>query len=523
MALFDKLSKLAGGISEGINNSVQKPDESTKSIHDNFTPNFGVGSKPFAFKEHALIFGEDEYKYSDILSIELESMPTQYINGVIRVKVSNGKKLILNFSYPQRERLIKALKFATKKIDSQNNRERKYKYILRSTNGSKLEVYEYYSELLYIHSGLTETNENLIIEHQHTDIKLDNSTEFENNVIIAHKDKDYVFPIESDDTVLANEIIDYINGIKSSSSFEMGKPAQTDNTWKNEKGTSRTFLLSGKTLEITPELDLYNTYRKQFLDLATECEDYAKKEYYKKVKDFRTFWTYFEEIYNYYRNIICDKAMEIIVSEGIWTVTRESFWKSYNYYNRSTLAVLEKLLEEMSKITKHKQEVAAGLMSLIPNVQGGGFGLKGAAKGIATATVFNIARDSVEAGVVSGSGNLNADEQEACYEIIESKALTLLFESMFNDFWGMHSVLAETLKKNKIQIWSYDKAKSEELDSIFKNLSNPNFPQDKALDVIIDVLANNPYNIEYHKYLRDKFGATEEVQLINEYFGYSEM
>jgi len=60
-------------------------------------------------------------------------------------------------------------------------------------------------------------------------------------------------------------------------------------------------------------------------------------------------------------------------------------------------------------------------------------------------------------------------------------------------------------------------------ENIFQNLTNPNFPQDKAVEIIISLILSNPYNPEYHKYLKNKFGDSEEVSAITNYFGFTDL
>ena len=53
-------------------------------------------------------------------------------------------------------------------------------------------------------------------------------------------------------------------------------------------------------------------------------------------------------------------------------------------------------------------------------------------------------------------------------------------------------------------------------------MSNPNFPQDKLLDVFLDILKTNPYKAEYHKFMISRFGENEETTAIKNYFGYTD-
>ena len=58
----------------------------------------------------------------------------------------------------------------------------------------------------------------------------------------------------------------------------------------------------------------------------------------------------------------------------------------------------------------------------MPNLVGGGFGIKGAAKGIAKATVFNLVRDGAESALV-GSMNISGTQKAELYGRIRQDIL----------------------------------------------------------------------------------------------------
>ena len=63
--------------------------------------------------------------------------------------------------------------------------------------------------------------------------------------------------------------------------------------------------------------------------------------------------------------------------------------------------------ESVELTVQANQNRVSTAMSFVPNLVGGGFGVKGAAKGIATATAFNLVRDGAEAGLLKGASQIN--------------------------------------------------------------------------------------------------------------------
>ena len=300
----------------------------------------------------------------------------------------------------------------------------------------------------------------------------------------------------------------------------MEYPTLAKNTWGNEQGVAREFSLNDQTLTVSEDMALHNMYRLKFYELAQECAECAKGEYMRRIRDLKTFVLYFGKINKFYRGILCDKAMEIIVASGIWTETRESFEKEYKLKYDDATGFMVLVGNQIKEVKQQKQEAVASMMSLVPNVEGGGFGLKGAVKGIAGAAAFNITRDAIEASAVAGADNIDEDEQAQIYEGVKSE-LQGLFDLMFNDYFRCYLTVVKILHKNRVPIWMFDEKKISEGNNIFKNLSNPNFPQEKAMEIIVSLLEQNPYNEEYHQYLRSKLGVTEEVEAIGKYFGVS--
>lgn len=96
-----------------------------------------------------------------------------------------------------------------------------------------------------------------------------------------------------------------------------------------------------------------------------------------------------------------------------------------------------------------------------------------------------------------------------------------LFNRVFCDYWNVFMTLVSCMAQNGKEIWISDPSAIQQAQNIMKNLTNPNFPQDKTTEVVIQILTTCPYNIDFQKMLITRFGNTEEVKSINDYFGYT--
>lgn len=77
---------------------------------------------------------------------------------------------------------------------------------------------------------------------------------------------------------------------------------------ENMKGCAREFPLFGQILRVPAEMDIFNTYRLMFRDLALDYTDQAETAYHANIHDFDSFIEFFMRIY--------DSKLEPLVKKG---------------------------------------------------------------------------------------------------------------------------------------------------------------------------------------------------------------
>ena len=271
-------------------------------------------------------------------------------------------------------------------------------------------------------------------------------------------------------------------------------------------------------LEVSENMDTFNTYRLRFRNIAIRYANEASVAYYANVYDLNTFMDFFPRIYTEKLGHIVQIAVDILILEGIWTITYDSFMQQHSTDYHLVVDDLETMANSIMLTAEANVQATAGLMSFIPNLVGGGFGFAGALKGIAGAAVFNIVRDGVEASALNSATKLKPAQQLELYQRINPQNL---LHNLFLDYWRVFLSLVNALNQNGQHIWWPDDESIGKSSNIFKNISNPNFPKDRVLGAILDIIKINPYNAEYHKFIISRFGETEEVAAINDYFGYT--
>ena len=533
--------------------SVSQTTEPNK-MYEEFVPMFGIG-KRFVFTESSLIFGNDEYKYSQLSPISLNTAGTDISQGVAQTTTETGVLLTLAYNHKDNGRFSVALTYANEQINKAHGITPDYKYLLQSPLGSKVEVYDDYITLYYMELNTTKGSENVdtarkafgmtgkgfagklasglgkaldsmggmanslkttakggitgtIIRFTNLSIRLDE------DILILNE---YAIPINQQDGDLAKEIIAYIEATIEAVKNEPSIPPIEQELWEPIKGEVRMFPLNGGILEISADMDMFNSYRLRFEELALKCANRAKARYQTKIRDFVSFVEFFPEIYGENLGPVIQRALDILISEGIWSVTYETLFEQHLNDFHLAFDDYNVLLESVELTIQQNQKAVAGVMSYVPNLVGGGFGVKGALKGVAMAGVFNAVRDGIENSAVKNAANIRPAQQAELYGRINPD---VLFTRMYTDYYNVLYSLIWTLNKNGHNIWWPRKDVDQQAKNIFCNLSNPNFPQERILSILIDLIKSNPYSPEYYDFALSRFGNSEEIIKIKEYFGY---
>ena len=294
-------------------------------------------------------------------------------------------------------------------------------------------------------------------------------------------------------------------------------PPIEEEFWEPVRGEVKKFSFYGKVFEVSENLDIFNSYRLKFRELAQKCANRAETEYKILVKDYRSFIEFFPEIYNGNLTPVIQKAVDMLISEEIWTITFESFFEQHITDFHLARDDYDVIIESTNLTAQANQQAIAGITSFVPNMVGGGFGFKNALKGMVKAEIFNAVRDGLENRALEAAANIRPEQQAELYGRIKPE---ILFSHILADYWNVYLSLVWTLNQNGHNIWWQTEDTDQKAKNIFKNLSNPNFPQDKVLDTLITLLELNPYNLEYYKFATSRFGQSEEITKIKEFFGY---
>ena len=283
--------------------------------------------------------------------------------------------------------------------------------------------------------------------------------------------------------------------------------------WESVVGTKKRFSLAGKALEISENLDTFNSYRLMFKDLSNKYTDKAEKEYSDKIHDFITFIELFPQIYDTNIYPIMKRAMDILIVNDIWTLNLESFSLQHKSNFHLAIENYEVIANSANLTLEANQQMTSNIMSFATGLLGDKY-----SGNTLSANIFNSAKEKAEKQALNNTG-ISPEQQLELYQRINPQQLT---KCIFADYWSVFISLIRTLNQNGQTIWLPTDELTKASKTIFQNLSNPNFPKEKVLDAFIGVLSSNPYNADYYKFMISYFGESEETTAIQNYFGYTD-
>lgn len=286
------------------------------------------------------------------------------------------------------------------------------------------------------------------------------------------------------------------------------EPAQ----WTPLNGEAKQFSLQGHSFSVSANFDTAMQYKGLFKESARYYADRFKFKYQCCVSDFDTLLHYFTDMYMEGLNPMLQRAYSLLLPFGIFNVDMASFTnKQINTFRKAIHSY-----EVMTGIEISKNQTAEQAGNMVGNsvhMYGGGFGMKGALKGMAQAEGFNLGMKAL-GKFVSHQSKMSPEEKARVYGAFKQD---VFFEEVYHDYMNTFLTLMQTLSNNKV-IEPINIAKTNEFNTMIQNLQNPMFPQEKIAESLIKVMTTYPFAIEGYQLMISKFGQTEEVNRISNYF-----
>lgn len=93
----------------------------------------------------------------------------------------------------------------------------------------------------------------------------------------------------------------------------------------------------------------------------------------------------------------------------------------------------------------------------------------------------------------------------------------MFFEEVYSDYFNTFFSVIQILADNNV-FGNISTIANDELNTMISNLQNPMFPQEKVAVILAKLISSFPFEKRCYDILKQKFGETEEVKQIVEYF-----
>lgn len=282
--------------------------------------------------------------------------------------------------------------------------------------------------------------------------------------------------------------------------------------WSQVKGNETTLTLNGNSIFVSKNLDTCIKYIPFFKESATYYTDRFKYKYKLCVEDYDTLVHYFPDIYNEGLTAMLSRAHSLLLPFGLFSISVTDFSEKHiNKYDSAMRAFCA--TAEIEEEKKQAAEALGGQLGNSMQLEGGGFGVKGAAKGIASAELFNAGMGLL-GKFVAHENKMTLEEKEKVYSDFDA---TALYELVYLDYLHTFYTLVQTLADNGI-LNGTTTLITESTENMLKNLANPMFPKESVGKLLSDIISNNPFIPECYEIMKNKLGETEEVKSIIDYF-----
>lgn len=290
--------------------------------------------------------------------------------------------------------------------------------------------------------------------------------------------------------------------------YDVPEPPQ----WTLLTGEQKVFPLEGETITISKNLDICMKYLDLFKSSAQYYMERFMFQYNNCVKDYDTLLNYFQEMYLTGLHPMMERASSLLLPFDVFNVSVEDFFEyQINTYNRAVQS-----WNTMLEIEEKRNQQAAQLGDQIGGsirMQGGGFGFRGAMKGVAKAEIFNIGMAGI--GKYFANQTRMSDEEKAT--IYAKFKKDIFFQEVYSDYVNTFLSLIHILSENGV-LGDVSTHTGSAYDTMIKNLKNPMFPQEKVASLIAQLIAKYPFSRGSFDVMVEKFGDTEETKAIIEYF-----
>lgn len=274
------------------------------------------------------------------------------------------------------------------------------------------------------------------------------------------------------------------------------------------EGKEMIFPFFDSAVVVSPEMDAFNYYRKQFSKLARKKANDLCAEYRARISDLDSFLTVFPQIYTSHRKPLIDLAMNIFSQAELYDISPEQFEDQHTADFCLCGEDVDVIIESFNLTIEANQERKIKMYNMMPGMVFSGIG------GFAAALAVNAAVNTIAENDIKNA-NVSSRQRAEIYERID---LSSLMERAYIDYWRVFLSMTYILNQRGYGVWYPTVENNNRANGLYQNLIAGRIPQDKVVSQTTQLLSLNPFADGYLDFLKARFGTTPQTQAIIDYF-----
>ena len=281
-------------------------------------------------------------------------------------------------------------------------------------------------------------------------------------------------------------------------------PSSEQRTAPEEPAHTIDLLLLGRQVQFPQSIEFYIGLRDAFQTLASEISSDFSIQFYSTYHSMDQFIQQFPKNFPALFAQATDLMNAILSKMGIFGVTQNELSQYTSEYCCNTFQVLQEIQVQYQQILNEQEsmrEYREVRKDSRGRIIGGGFGLRGAAKGIITAGAINATTGALHS-LGNAIGNIGSamsasSAKDRLFHGGISRHLALAIQE---DILGVHyaalDLIAARTGEKSIRFTQKDQAQAEK---IFDDLEQRRISPDQEADAVLQMLTTFPFDRDYYK------------------------
>ena len=281
-------------------------------------------------------------------------------------------------------------------------------------------------------------------------------------------------------------------------------PSSEQRTAPEKPAHTIDLLLLGRQVQFPQSIEFYIGLRDAFQTLASEISSDFSTQFYSTYHSMDHFIQQFPKNFPALFAQTTDLMNAILSKMGIFGVTQNELSQYTGEYCCNTFQVLQEIQAQYQQILNEQESMREYREVRKDNrgrIIGGGFGLRGAAKGIITAGAINATTGALHS-LGNAIGNIGSamsasSAKDRLFHSGISRHLTLAIQE---DILGVHyaalDLIAARTGEKSIRFTQKDQAQAEK---IFDDLEQRRISPDQEADAVLQMLTTFPFDRDYYK------------------------